>query len=98
MTPYTHAMCALAEALERKQTEIDRLNALCKEYRENGDRLARVADDYKAQIQTDTQAMVNALVETQRLQADLDHYKDAFWKACGDDEVHVQAYLEATKR
>lgn len=37
--------------IERLETEVTRLNDLCKEYRENGDRLMRVADEYKAEIE-----------------------------------------------
>ena len=29
--------------------------------------------------------------------AERDLYHEALWKACGDDEVHVNAYLEAVK-
>ena len=45
---YTHTDSAkLINAL----AEIERLTELCKEYRENGDRLMRVADEYKAEIE-----------------------------------------------
>ena len=37
--------------IAQQAAEIERLNELCKEYRENGDRLMRVADEYKAEIE-----------------------------------------------
>lgn len=46
--------CVISDLIDQnkiKDTEIHRLTALCQEYRENGDRLLRVADEYKAEIE-----------------------------------------------
>ena len=40
-----------SQTLVNALAEIERLNELCKEYRENGDRLMRVSDEYKAMVE-----------------------------------------------
>jgi hypothetical protein len=54
----------------------------------------RAHRDYTRAVISERDAMK---AELEVAKADAYHCREALWKACGDDEEHVNAYLEAVK-